>query len=413
MYKLLLKFTKNNDLKNYILSEIFSKLSPIINIFLFLNFLSVEQFGELANINVIFSFLALLIANGSYTYFTSQFFKKTAIENARVVSAGLIISFAITILLILIYLIFQNYFNSFLSINTIFLILLIVSSFFNSFSKTFFSFLRVNFKSKSYLYNSIIFNFSLLAGTYILLACLNLELETRVVILFSSNIIIFLIGFYELRDMIFTKFSVHDLAEIFSFGCGTIFHNLSFFLKDGAYKFLITIYIGLEFNAYFSLIFYHVFFLQSINIAYFNYFSPILINGISHNNYTKKSVKKMILNYSIVFLILSVCIGLVMYVLIYLYKPNYFLALPFVKYIIFYSFFYCINTFPSQFFFIKKKPNLLSKISFSSSFLVVFFSFFFFEYGFKQMDIFLFIITIGSAIQFYFTYSMGVKLIKE
>ena len=78
MYKLLLKFTKNNDLKNYILSEIFSKLSPIINIFLFLNFLSVEQFGELANINVIFSFLALLIANGSYTYFTSQFFKKNS-----------------------------------------------------------------------------------------------------------------------------------------------------------------------------------------------------------------------------------------------------------------------------------------------------------------------------------------------
>lgn len=411
MIKLISNYIKNHDLRNYILSEIISKLFPIINIFLFLNFLSVKEFGELANINVIFTFVALLIANGGYTYFTSQFFKKTTNESARVVSSSLIISFGITTFLILIYLIFQNHLRSFLSLNTIFLILLIISCFFNSFSKTFFSFLRVNFQSKSYLTNSIIFNFSLLIGTYVLLAYLNFGLETRVVVLFCSNILIFLIGFYELRNMIFAKFSFNDLTEVFSFGSGTIFHNFSFFLRDGAYKFLITIYIGLEFNAYFSLIFYHVFFLQSINTAYFNYFSPILIDGVSHKKYTKKIIEKMILNYSLVFLILSICIGVGMYIFIYFFKPDYFLALSYIKYIIFYSFFYCINTFPSQIYFIKKKPNLLSKISFGSSFIVLIFSFLLFEFGFRQIDIFLFLITLGSVIQFCFTYSRGVKLL--
>ena len=48
MIKLISNYIKNHDLRNYILSEIISKLFPIINIFLFLNFLSVKEFGELA-----------------------------------------------------------------------------------------------------------------------------------------------------------------------------------------------------------------------------------------------------------------------------------------------------------------------------------------------------------------------------
>ena len=280
------KIKNNPSIVYYLLSELISKLIPVINVFLFLYFLSVEEFGDLSNINVIYTTAALFISNSVHTYYISQYYQMSKVKRGVVIRSGILISFLITILLMFIGVLFLRINSTISVINTTLLCFLLLASFINSFSRVFFNHLRVNSEAAKYFRYTLIFNLFLLLITFQLLYFFNLKTDARVYSIFYANIILFFIGSYVLRKYLFGKILHPDFKEIFIFGLKLIPHNSSFFLKDGAYKLLITAYIGINVNAYFSLILFHVFVVHSFNVAYFNYYSPILIKKIYNKNFT-------------------------------------------------------------------------------------------------------------------------------
>jgi len=405
------KIKNNPSIIYYLLSELISKLIPVINVFLFLYFLSIEEFGELSNLNVIYSTAALFISNSVHTYYISQYYEMSKVKRGVVIRSGILISFLITILLFFIGILFLRISSTISFINTSFLFFLLSASFINSFSRIFFNHLRINSKAVKYFRYTLIFNLFLLITTFQLLYFFNFKTDARVYSIFYANIILFFIGIYVLRKYLLGKILWPDFKEIFFFGIKLIPHNLSFFLKDGAYKFLITAYIGITVNAYFSLIIFHVFVVQSFNVAYFNYYSPILIKKISNKNFTINSLKKELFNYGLMISLISLMAGISLYIYIYYFKLDYHAGLTLIKYIIIYSIFYSITSFTSIIFFVKNKPEIISIITFLTTLIAIIITFLFLICGIKKIEIILFIMILSALFQFYISYHKGFKLL--
>ena len=407
------KLRENSALFYYLLSEFISKLIPLINTFLFLNFLNVEDFGFLSNINVIYATSALLISNSLHTYYISQYYELSKSRRGIVIRSGILISFLIWIILFFVGVSFLKIYSEYSFKNLIFLIFILSASYINSFSRLFFNHLRINSEPFKYFFYTLIFNLILLTITFTLLYLFKLKIEARVYSIFFANIVLLLGGMHVLRKYLFGKIFFSEFRKTFFFGLKLIPHNLSFFLRDGAYKFLITTYIGLVYNAYFSLILYHVFIVQSFNVAFFNYYSPILIKKISLKKITITLFKKELFYYFAMISLASIIAGIFLYIYVFYFKLDYHPMLTLIKYIVFYSIFYCVCSFTSVLFFVKNKPQSISAITFYTSLFAILTSFLFFKFEIKKVEIILIIMTLSAVIQFYLSYKKGLKLLSN
>lgn len=175
------------------------------------------------------------------------------------------------------------------------------------------------------------------------------------------------------RGYIHFKVDKHSIKEIYKFGLPLLPHSLSFWLKGGADKILITTFCGLTYNGLYSMALSFGGFYSIVNTAFNNAYVPYLqkrISGINTENELTEKKKIVNLTYLLMggFLILSVFVIGLCYVLIkYILDSSYADSFYFIPWIIISL---TINTMYSlviQFPYTIKKTMGLGAITFSGS----------------------------------------------
>ena len=151
------------------------------------------------------------------------------------------------------------------------------------------------------------------------------------------------------------------------FGIKLIPHTLSFWIRNGFEKLIITSYLGLFLNGIYSFASYSSIIIITFNNVFFNIYGPKIYYKLSKNkNQEIKNDFKYILIGSVIFGILTYIFFITLTILFFdKYQES-------LKYIHLFIIIALLNTFYSYYalyFFYFKKNNLLSKITFGFSLL--------------------------------------------
>lgn len=377
--KIRLKFGKRKTLLGnaliYILSDGITKALSFLILPFVSFYLIPEQLGIAANFDVLQSILMLLAGQAIVNALPYFYYDRSREEIGLLVSNLLFIIIAVNLCFLIIILLIYGLIDEYLHIGLFLQLLTLISVIANLLLSINLILYRLEEKPfvflKLQLLQSLIYVFLLI----LLVVCLRKEALGKIYSAVFSCSIVCLLHIYLLykRGYLIWKIDRNSIGELLRFGIPLLPHSLSFGIKSGMDKILLTTFCGLSVNGLYSMAMSFGAIYSIFKVAFDNAYIPYLQKRISKMTFdNQKAEKKQLVRISYIissvffllfFVVMFICWILIQYVLSDLYRDSF----QFIPWILFsltiYSFYSLVVQYP----YTAKKTLGLGIITFSGS----------------------------------------------
>lgn len=377
--KIRLKFGKRKTLLGnaliYILSDGITKALSFLILPFVSFYLIPEQLGIAANFDVLQSILMLLAGQAIVNALPYFYYDRSREEIGLLVSNLLFIIIAVNLCFLIIILLIYGLIDEYLHIGLFLQLLTLISVIANLLLSINLILYRLEEKPfvflKLQLLQSLIYVFLLI----LLVVCLRKEELGKIYSAVFSCSIVCLLHIYLLykRGYLIWKIDRNSIGELLRFGIPLLPHSLSFWIKSGMDKILLTTFCGLSVNGLYSMAMSFGAIYSIFKVAFDNAYIPYLQKRISKMTFdNQKAEKKQLVRISYIissvffllfFVVMFICWILIQYVLSDLYRDSF----QFIPWILFsltiYSFYSLVVQYP----YTAKKTLGLGIITFSGS----------------------------------------------
>lgn len=377
--KIRLKFGKRKTLLGnaliYILSDGITKALSFLILPFVSFYLIPEQLGIAANFDVLQSILMLLAGQAIVNALPYFYYDRSREEIGLLVSNLLFIIIAVNLGFLIIILLIYGLIDEYLHIGLFLQLLTLISVIANLLLSINLILYRLEEKPfvflKLQLLQSLIYVFLLI----LLVVCLRKEALGKIYSAVFSCSIVCLLHIYLLykRGYLIWKIDRNSIGELLRFGIPLLPHSLSFWIKSGMDKILLTTFCGLSVNGLYSMAMSFGAIYSIFKVAFDNAYIPYLQKRISKMTFdNQKAEKKQLVRISYIissvffllfFVVMFICWILIQYVLSDLYRDSF----QFIPWILFsltiYSFYSLVVQYP----YTAKKTLGLGIITFSGS----------------------------------------------
>lgn len=377
--KIRLKFGKRKTLLGnaliYILSDGITKALSFLILPFVSFYLIPEQLGIAANFDVLQSILMLLAGQAIVNALPYFYYDRSREEIGLLVSNLLFIIIAVNLCFLIIILLIYGLIDEYLHIGLFLQLLTLISVIANLLLSINLILYRLEEKPfvflKLQLLQSLIYVFLLI----LLVVCLRKEALGKIYSAVFSCSIVCLLHIYLLykRGYLIWKIDRNSIGELLRFGIPLLPHSLSFWIKSGMDKILLTTFCGLSVNGLYSMAMSFGAIYSIFKVAFDNAYIPYLQKRISKMTFdNQKAEKKQLVRISYIissvffllfFVVMFICWILIQYVLSDLYRDSF----QFIPWILFsltiYSFYSLVVQYP----YTAKKTLGLRIITFSGS----------------------------------------------
>ena len=377
--KIRLKFGKRKTLLGnaliYILSDGITKALSFLILPFVSFYLIPEQLGIAANFDVLQSILMLLAGQAIVNALPYFYYDRSREEIGLLVSNLLFIIIAVNLCFLIIILLIYGLIDEYLHIGLFLQLLTLISVIANLLLSINLILYRLEEKPfvflKLQLLQSLIYVFLLI----LLVVCLRKEALGKIYSAVFSCSIVCLLHIYLLykRGYLIWKIDRNSIGELLRFGIPLLPHSLSFWIKSGMDKILLTTFCGLSVNGFYSMAMSFGAIYSIFKVAFDNAYIPYLQKRISKMTFdNQKAEKKQLVRISYIissvffllfFVVMFICWILIQYVLSDLYRDSF----QFIPWILFsltiYSFYSLVVQYP----YTAKKTLGLGIITFSGS----------------------------------------------
>lgn len=377
--KIRLKFGKRKTLLGnaliYILSDGITKALSFLILPFVSFYLIPEQLGIAANFDVLQSILMLLAGQAIVNALPYFYYDRSREEIGLLVSNLLFIIIAVNLCFLIIILLIYGLIDEYLHIGLFLQLLTLISVIANLLLSINLILYRLEEKPfvflKLQLLQSLIYVFLLI----LLVVCLRKEALGKIYSAVFSCSIVCLLHIYLLykRGYLIWKIDRNSIGELLRFGIPLLPHSLSFWIKSGMDKILLTTFCGLSVNGLYSMAMSFGAIYSIFKVAFDNAYIPYLQKRISKMTFdNQKAKKKQLVRISYIissvffllfFVVMFICWILIQYVLSDLYRDSF----QFIPWILFsltiYSFYSLVVQYP----YTAKKTLGLGIITFSGS----------------------------------------------
>lgn len=377
--KIRLKFGKRKTLLGnaliYILSDGITKALSFLILPFVSFYLIPEQLGIAANFDVLQSILMLLAGQAIVNALPYFYYDRSREEIGLLVSNLLFIIIVVNLCFLIIILLIYGLIDEYLHIGLFLQLLTLISVIANLLLSINLILYRLEEKPfvflKLQLLQSLIYVFLLI----LLVVCLRKEALGKIYSAVFSCSIVCLLHIYLLykRGYLIWKIDRNSIGELLRFGIPLLPHSLSFWIKSGMDKILLTTFCGLSVNGLYSMAMSFGAIYSIFKVAFDNAYIPYLQKRISKMTFdNQKAEKKQLVRISYIissvffllfFVVMFICWILIQYVLFDLYRDSF----QFIPWILFsltiYSFYSLVVQYP----YTAKKTLGLGIITFSGS----------------------------------------------
>lgn len=377
--KIRLKFGKRKTLLGnaliYILSDGITKALSFLILPFVSFYLIPEQLGIAANFDVLQSILMLLAGQAIVNALPYFYYDRSREEIGLLVSNLLFIIIAVNLCFLIIILLIYGLIDEYLHIGLFLQLLTLISVIANLLLSINLILYRLEEKPfvflKLQLLQSLIYVFLLI----LLVVCLRKEALGKIYSAVFSCSIVCLLHIYLLykRGYLIWKIDRNSIGELLRFGIPLLPYSLSFWIKSGMDKILLTTFCGLSVNGLYSMAMSFGAIYSIFKVAFDNAYIPYLQKRISKMTFdNQKAEKKQLVRISYIissvffllfFVVMFICWILIQYVLSDLYRDSF----QFIPWILFsltiYSFYSLVVQYP----YTAKKTLGLGIITFSGS----------------------------------------------
>ena len=377
--KIRLKFGKRKTLLGnaliYILSDGITKALSFLILPFVSFYLIPEQLGIAANFDVLQSILMLLAGQAIVNALPYFYYDRSREEIGLLVSNLLFITIVVNLCFLIIILLIYGLIDEYLHIGLFLQLLTLISVIANLLLSINLILYRLEEKPfvflKLQLLQSLIYVFLLI----LLVVCLRKEALGKIYSAVFSCSIVCLLHIYLLykRGYLIWKIDRNSIGELLRFGIPLLPHSLSFWIKSGMDKILLTTFCGLSVNGLYSMAMSFGAIYSIFKVAFDNAYIPYLQKRISKMTFdNQKAEKKQLVRISYIissvffllfFVVMFICWILIQYVLSDLYRDSF----QFIPWILFsltiYSFYSLVVQYP----YTAKKTLGLGIITFSGS----------------------------------------------
>lgn len=362
----------------YALSDGVSKAMPFLVFPIVAYYLTQEEFGLVANFSVLTAVIGPFIGMSTYSALSVDYYKKSKNELPAFYANLLYTNLLLFVLFFLIVLVLNKFIEQWTGFSLSWQLLAMISLFFGPFASLFTTRLRLEEKAKKFGKFQI---FSSAAGailTYLFVAVFLWSWKGRVYSLVFSSVLPGLAAiFYTIKFIGFRlpKIDLTLVKATLIFGLPLLPHNLSFWLKSGFEKLLVTGTQGLAENGIMSFAQTLSSIFVLITTAFFGAYSPYLFKRlaeISENQYVQKLdlVKKSYL--FLAFYLIVLIIGyFAIRIGVTFYFDKYIASLGYLIYFLGFNFFNACYAIFSGYVFFTKSTKFLGLITISTAFLQV------------------------------------------
>lgn len=395
----------------YAFSDGISKAIPFLIFPLVAAYLSTDEFGAVANFNVLTQLLLAFIVLNSHTYLGVDFYK-VDIESRRELIHQVIVFYTLNTFTVLIFVIlFGELINSYLAISTFWQVGAILWAFGMASTYVYQNYLRLNEKTSLFATFQISQSIFSAVLTFLFVIYFKWGLNGRLGSLIISVLIFGLIGLiYLLRESKFTLKNL-KLKPLYLFGLPLLPHTISFWIKGGIDKIYITNYISLSANGIYSFAETFMLIFSMFSLAFFSAYTPHLYKQLSSiDNGGALMLKEKIVKETGWFLLIFILLLIggyfaIKFFILYQFEEKFGESLTYLHYMILSVFVSILYSIASSYVFYVKKTKILGIINFSSAIIHTIFNFFVIQYfGILGMVVTnLIMLTITTIILVYFS----------
>lgn len=366
----------------YTIGDSLSKAIPFILLPIVTRYLNPSDFGILTNFGVISQILIAICALNTYSALTVSYFKLDNSTLSSYLSNLVYLISSLALFSFIVIFLFNNIIYKYLGLTILWQILALITAFSTAIFSLYTSLLRMQNKIYSFsglqIFQSLIS--ALLAIFFVVV--LKWNWQGRVFSITAAALITLTLMLWSMKknNYLFKSIKIKEIKDSFIFGLPLLPHTLSFWLKSGVDKIIITNYIGLSANGIYSLAITLGSVIGIFTSSFFNAYSPIMFKDLNDiDNVTEKDaylIKKKLVKITYLFaaLLSLVCIlsyFMMKFIIPLLFKGEYLNTIQFLPFLMISIFFDGMYAIISGYIFYRKKTKILGAITFLSSILQI------------------------------------------
>lgn len=365
----------------YLIADGISKAMPFFFLPIISYYITPADYGILTNYNVLSQVLSVFCYSVTTVIIPVVYVKLEPKKFKEFISNLININVLIAIILALLIVLFSKSITQYTSVSLTYQVLSVVSVLFASFTQVNLVLWRCEEKPVSFGVIHVSQTAIDIGTAILLIIILGLGWQGRVTSMVVANVSV---GFFSLfcllkRGFIGIRFSKHVISTILSFSLPLFPHGLSFWIKSGADKILLSNMVGLESNALYSVAMTFGSIVSIFIVSFNNAFVPFLFkklkvidegedNAVKEKNALMKLYKWLILGIFI-FVIISYILSFL--VILYIYQESYNGALAYLPYIFVGQLFMGYYSLFVNFIHYTQKTKVLGLITFSLTLIQV------------------------------------------
>lgn len=366
----------------YLLTDGLNKALPFLILPVFAYFINPDEFGVMTNFNVLLQFALPLVSLGTFTYLTVEYFNFDKNRVSVLYTSLLVLIFVLFLLSVIIIVIFQDLIFRLVALEFKWQLCAICCAFFSACINLFLSYLRVIGKSIFFGTLQIFQSLILAVVSILLVAFLRVGWEAKAIgTLISSLVVCIVSTIYCFHNKILY---IHDsrlclIKNAANFGLPLLPHNISFWLRSGVDKIVVTHFLGLAMNGIYSIALSFGMVVTLFTTSFFNVYSPYIyrqLSDVEKGVVDKNVMMKQHLKYILIFAFTLMVLVCLLYCLLYLlvpliFKGDYVNSLKYIPLVFLAVYFNSLYSMFSIYVFYKKKTKELGLITFGSTVLQV------------------------------------------
>ena len=362
----------------YILSDGISRAMPFLVFPIVAYYLTKEEFGLVANFTVLMSVTGPLIGMSTNSALSVEYYQKPKNELPKYYANLIYTNLGIYILTFCLIILINKYVEIWTGYSLKWQLLALLTVFFKPFTTLYSTRLRMEEKARKFGQFQIFSSAIAALLTYIFIAVFLWSWKGRIYSLVFAGVLPGLVAIYytiKFLDFKLHKLDVNIIKSTLIFGLPLLPHNLSFWLKSGFEKLLVTGTQGLAENGVMSFAQTLSYIFVIITTAFFGAYTPYLFKRLSSKSDNSEKTKLDLVKKSYQFLLLYLIILIIGYFVcrigISIYFEKYIPSLRYLVFFLGFNFFNACYAIFSGYVFYSKNTKLLGLITISTAFLQV------------------------------------------
>lgn len=369
----------------YLIADGISKAMPFFFLPIISYYITPSDYGILTNYNVLSQVLSVFCYSVTTVIIPVVYVKLCSEKLKDFISNLIILNVVTALVLTLLIVLFSSSISRYTSVSLNYQLLSVISVLFASFTQVNLVLWRCEEKPVYFGVVHVTQTAIDIGTAIVLIIFLGLGWQGRVISMVIANILIggFSFGCLLNRGFVRVLFSKQDIITILSFSLPLLPHGLSFWIKSGADKLLLSNMVGLDSNALYSVAMTFGSIVSIFIVSFNNAFVPYLFKKLKIIDDRKDSVDneinslirlyRWLLGGIFVFVFISYLLSYL--VIYYIYQDSYNGALAFLPYIFVGQLFMGYYSLFVNFIHYTQKTKVLGAITFSLTLIQVFVSY--------------------------------------